>query len=156
MFGKLASTTAHWVQHVVTTLFLVMVLVGLLQIVNRYLPVPSMSWTEEMQRYLHIWLVFLAIPLAYRHRRHICVKLFSRLEQGRLGAGLETCTHALWLVLALALVVLGGKLVAVGQHQYSAGLGVKMAWIYLCQISGGMVLMLFALQNLIDPEGGES
>ena len=57
-------------------LLLVLVLVVGLQIFSRYVLNHSLFWSEEMARYLFIYLVFLGSAIVLRQRRHIQVSFF--------------------------------------------------------------------------------
>jgi TRAP-type C4-dicarboxylate transport system permease small subunit len=73
----------------VIALFAVIVLVGGLQVLCRYAINASLSWSEELQRYGLIWIVFLALVIGYRRGAHIGMGLFleklPRAVQDRRG-----------------------------------------------------------------------
>lgn len=48
-----------------------MVVLGFLQIACRYLPISPFIWTEELIRYLFVWLVFIPIGVAVKQNQHI-------------------------------------------------------------------------------------
>ena len=52
-------------------IFLAFTIVGGLQVFNRFVLGLPLSWSEEFQKFGHIWMVFLAIPVAYRRGAHI-------------------------------------------------------------------------------------
>src|SRR5262245_54568270 len=59
-------------------IFAAMCIVGLLQVFNRFVLNVSLSWSEEAQVFGHIWLVFLAIPIAYQRGAHLYVDEIRR------------------------------------------------------------------------------
>jgi TRAP-type C4-dicarboxylate transport system permease small subunit len=58
------------------SLLLVLLLVVGLQIFSRYVLNHSLFWSEELARYLFIYLVFLGSAIVLRQRRHIQVSFF--------------------------------------------------------------------------------
>ena len=66
------------VELLVAVIFAAMCVVGLLQVFNRFVLNASLSWSEEAQIFGHIWIVFLAIPIAYRRGVHLYVETFRR------------------------------------------------------------------------------
>jgi len=50
----------------IVALFAALVIVGGFQVVSRYFFGLPLTWSEELQKFLHIWIVFLAIPLTYQ------------------------------------------------------------------------------------------
>jgi TRAP-type transport system small permease protein len=71
-------------------LFMGMLAVAFMQAALRYLFDFGFSWTEELARYLQIWLVFLGAALVFGKLGHVNINLFvHRLSPaGRLVAGL--------------------------------------------------------------------
>src|SRR5262245_45091797 len=45
----------------------------------------TITWAEEAERFLFIWLVFLASPVALDRGEHILIDLLARLLAGRLA-----------------------------------------------------------------------
>jgi TRAP-type C4-dicarboxylate transport system permease small subunit len=79
---RLLAWIDRGVEYAVAAIFAAMCAVGLLQVFNRFVLNRSLSWSEEFQIYCHVWIVFLAIPIAYRHGAHMSVEAFrSRLPR---------------------------------------------------------------------------
>ena len=70
----------------VAAIFAAMCAVGLLQVFNRFVLNRSLSWSEEFQIYCHVWIVFLAIPIAYRRGAHLSVEAFRKQFPPVIGA----------------------------------------------------------------------
>jgi len=54
------------------TLSLMCILIGL-QIIFRYVISFPLAWTEEIARYLFVWMIYLGASLAFKRRRHLKV-----------------------------------------------------------------------------------
>lgn len=136
-------------------LFAAMVAVGSLQVFNRFFINVSLSWSEEFQKYAFIWLVFLAIPVAYNRHSHLRVDslllLFPQALQRALGAFVDL----LWLVLGAALAILTWRIMQVTQYQESPGLGMSMSWVYCGMLVGGVYLVLSVLARCVSRGRGE-
>lgn len=145
---KLNAWLDRLIEGFIALLFGAMVLVGGLQVFNRFVVNESLSWGEEFQRYAHIWVVFLAIPVAYNRGAHIGMRvLFDRLP-GRLQKALEIFFDLIWLLLAGAIVRYTLDLVTIAHNQISAGLGIAMSWVYAGQLIGGFYLCVVAVRKL--------
>ncbi|SHH74045.1 TRAP transporter small permease [Pollutimonas bauzanensis] len=129
-------------QILVTMLFAAMVLVGSLQVFNRFFFNVSLSWSEELQKYTFIWLVFIAIPLAYNRMAHLRVDSLVGLFPAPLQRFLELFSDVLWVLLGIALVLLTWRIMQVTQYQQSPGLGISMSWVYCGMLVGGAYLVL--------------
>jgi TRAP-type C4-dicarboxylate transport system permease small subunit len=133
----------------VAALVTMMVVAGVLQIVNRFVFNISLSWSEELQRYLHIWIVFLAVPIGYRRGAHIGMNmLFDHLPRPARHA-LVLLQELLWLLLALSIAWFATRIMVVAQSQTSSSLGVTMDKVYLAQVIGGSYLALIAVRRLV-------
>lgn len=148
----------------IVLLFAAIVVVGGLQVLCRYGFNASLSWSEELQRYGLIWMVFLALVAGYRRGAHIGMNLIlgklPRVVQQVTGWGIDL----LWLALGFAMVFFTAAyksaagmtfLKSVGR-QSSAGMGLRMDIVYACIVVGGAYLVLAALHNLLRRAAGES
>ena len=133
---------------IITTAFSLMVLVGGMQLFYRYILRHSLSWSEEFQKYMHIWLIFLAIPLAYKRGAHIGMKVvFDRLPR-KLQHILTLAIDGLWFLLGCAMVYYTTRIMEVAKQQTSPGLGLRMDIVYFCIIIGGFYLSIMALRKI--------
>ncbi|UCH61780.1 MAG: TRAP transporter small permease [Fidelibacterota bacterium] len=132
----------------IAVIFLLMVLAGGLQVFNRFVLNQSLSWSEELQIYSHIWLIFLTIPVAYNRGSHIGMMiLFDKLNP-RAQLILSVITDILWLVLATTILLYTDAIMAVAKNQYSAGLGLRMDRIYFGMMISASYLALITVRKL--------
>lgn len=142
---------------IVVLLFAGIVLVGGLQVFSRYLLNASLSWSEEFQRYGLIWIVFLALVIGYRRGAHLGMAFLIAKLPRVLHAPLGWMADLLWLTLGLAMVAFtaffrspaGLTFLGSVGRQSSAGMGVRMDFIYGCIVVGGGYLVLAALAALL-------
>lgn len=130
-------------------LLLAIVLVAVAQIVNRFFLGNSLSWSEEFQRYGHIWLVLLAVTIAYRRGAHIGVDLLQAILPTRPAAALCGLIDAAWLLLGVLIVISAWKILGVSSRQISAGLGITMDKVYAGFLLGGGYMILAAAGQLV-------
>ncbi len=79
--NRFFSLIDRTVEIIIIVSFISMVIVGGMQVVCRYGLKNSLSWSEEFQKFMHIWIIFLAIPLAYKKNAHIGMKvIFDKLN----------------------------------------------------------------------------
>jgi len=136
------------VEYAVAAIFAAMCAVGLLQVFNRFVLNRSLSWSEEFQIYCHVWIVFLAIPIAYRHGAHLSVDSLRKLFPRRLGAVFDLFIELLWIWFAVALTWLSWKVSEVAKLQSSPGLEMPMSYVYYGMVAGGAYLLLVVLRRV--------
>jgi len=129
-------------------IFLVFTLAGGLQVFNRFVLGLPLSWTEEFQKFGHIWMVMLAVPVAYRRGAHLGMDMLLRLLPGGIQRGVGLLTELLWLVLALAIGRFTLVIMGVARTQESPGLGLPMHWVYSGLVLGSIYMAFVALRRL--------
>src|SRR5438093_5884433 len=79
MTGAVFRPLDRAVEFVLFLIFLTFTIVGGLQVFNRFVLGLPLSWSEEFQKFGHIWMVMLAIPVAYRRGAHLGMDMLLRL-----------------------------------------------------------------------------
>jgi TRAP-type C4-dicarboxylate transport system permease small subunit len=136
---------AEWL---VAAIFGVIVVIALLQVFHRFALNSSLSWSEELQIFGHIWIVFLGIPIAYRRGAHLYIETFCDKLPAAPRAAFNLLVELTWAAFALSLMVLGWMVVRVAHLQGSPGLEVPMSYPYAGMVLGGAYLMVVALRRL--------
>jgi TRAP-type C4-dicarboxylate transport system permease small subunit len=135
-------------EYAVAVIFAAMCLVGLLQVFNRFVLNRSISWSEEFQIYCHVWIVFLAIPIAYRYGAHMSVDSLRGLLPPRIGRAFDFLIELLWIWFAVSLAWLSWVVSEVAKLQSSPGLEIPMSYVYYSMVVGGAYLLLVVLRRI--------
>ena len=127
----------------------------LFQVVARYGFGRPPSWTEELARYLQVWLVMLAAPLCLRRGMHLAIDyLTPRLAPGSAAfRAVRTVVIALVGILSAVLAYFGVLLLPVAALQRSPALGISMVWPYLVIPLAGLLMTIDAVGFIVT--GGE-
>ncbi len=133
------------VNHLVTWMLAVML--GLMslaifaQVIYRYILEAPLPWSEEMARYLMIWLVFLGAGLGVRAKALIGMEALVNI----LPRPVKSVSKELVLVFTVCflMVVLyyGLRLTIMNAPQVSPAMQISMSWPYLA-VPAGALLML--------------
>lgn len=110
------------------------------------------AWTQELARFLLVWLALLGGVLAYADDRHLGVDvLVSRLHpDSRRTARL--ISHLCVLGFSLAVLVIGGSELFRDRwksEQMLSALQIRKAWFYLVLPLGGVLITLLAAGKAI-------
>jgi len=147
MFDKALGAVNRVFEALIFALVLLIVIVGGLQVFNRFVLNQSLSWSEEFMVYAHIWIVFLAIPVAYRRGAHIGMNLFTKNLPARVQLVFAFSIDTMWLGLACGVVYYTTVVMGVARNQTSPALGLRMDRAYLSLVVGGSYLALLALRS---------
>lgn len=101
-----------------------------LQIVSRVF-FSAVSWTEEVARFLLIWLTFFAATLAYQRGRHIAVTFVIDLLPASLRRFGQMLAALVVIGFTLTLVDVGLTYMELQSFQRSASLRIQMTYVYL-------------------------
>jgi len=121
-----------------------------LQIVSRYTAlIPSYIWTEELSRFLFIWMVMLGAMIGVREGTHFDVDLWPDVSP-RAGAMLRIVSNLFVLAFALVFAWWGIRFVQFGWNQTSELADMPMAWIFVAWPLTGVTWFIFGIQRLLN------
>ena len=132
------------------TLLLVDVVLG---VFTRYVMGEQAKWTEELARFLLIWVSLLGGAVAFGEKAHLGVDFFVskfHVEGRKITA---VFVHLVVLFFAMTIFLYGGgRMVmdALVMEQTTPALGWKMGYIYLALPISGFFIVLFTIENLIE------
>jgi TRAP-type C4-dicarboxylate transport system permease small subunit len=109
--------------------YAVMTLTAILGVFFRYVMQSPFMWTEEVARYLLVWLGFTAISMALRQNRHIKVDVMAAIAPPVVQ---KSVAYVVDVLVALFFVVLfwQGWLMTKNNIMVASTLPVSMTWIY--------------------------
>ncbi|NCP63061.1 MAG: TRAP transporter small permease [Paraglaciecola sp.] len=141
-----------------TTVMAAILLVVSWQVISRYLLKDPSSVTEELARFLLIWIGMLGAVYAYRTNSHLGLNLL--LEKISLKAKRLVLILIQLLVIGFSAIVLvfgGSELMQLSLElqQISAALSVNMGLIYAVMPISGVLLIVYSIANLLALFKGE-
>lgn len=128
------------------------------QVLTRFLLGSASSFTEEVARFLLIWIGLLGAAYAYRKDLHLAFDYFSMKIQGRKKKWLGIFIHSLVGIFSfLVLVIGGGYLVNLTWelNQVSAALQIRLAYVYSVLPLSGVLILLYSMIFIRDIYQGD-
>ena len=117
------------------------------QVFTRYLLASPNSFTEELARFLLIWIAFLGAALAVGKRLHLAIDLLPSRLRGRMRHLTVIAIDGCVLLFAFFVLVLGGAQLVRLQlmlGQTSAALNVPMGYVYGVVPLSGLLITVYA------------
>lgn len=134
-----------------------MTLIVFANVIARYFLSASIGWSEEVSRFLFIWVALLGSVLAFMRSEHLGLDILVKALPARLGKGLQILADALVLV-ALGFVVWGGVEMTADSFAsgwVSSAVPIAYGWVYLVvPISAALMLLLGLARLVADIRGG--
>jgi TRAP-type C4-dicarboxylate transport system permease small subunit len=120
------------------------------QVILRYVFDSSITWSEELSRYLCIWLVFIGSGFAVRENRHLCVDAFLLLLPARVAKFMAILAEVVFLVFAAFVAYSGAEVLQfiVGSNFSSPAMNISMGYVYGA-LPAGFILIFFRLSQSI-------
>jgi len=123
-------------------MFAVLIATVFYQVLGRYLFNAPPSWSEELARFLQVWIALLASALCVQQGMHLGVDYLLYAVSPRARALLEVLVHVLVSGFVLLLVVQGLRLLEVAAVQSSPAMGINMWYAYLAVPVGAALMLL--------------
>lgn len=128
-------------------LWFIGVLVGIMavlifaQVFFRYVVNQSLSWSEEVARYIMIWTVFLGTSIALRRKTLIAVEAIVQFIPKKIEVIFRIVVLLISLIFCLYLIVQGIDMTQRVVDQRSTAMGIPM-WIPYASVPVGAVLII--------------
>ncbi len=148
MLDRLLAAVGRTFELLIAALFFAIVIVGGMQVFNRFVLNQSLSWSEEFMVYANVWIAFLAIPVGYRRGSHIGMNLFVKGLPPKAQLWMTLTIDTLWLILAVGIVVYAVVVMEVASNQNSPAMGLRMDRVYLSLVVGWSFMVLLALRKI--------
>jgi TRAP-type C4-dicarboxylate transport system permease small subunit len=120
---------------------------------SRYVLGEQTKWTEELARFLLVWVSLLGGAVAFGTKGHLGVDYFMGKFDPEARKIMAVVTHLIVLFFAAAIFVYGGFRVvsdALTMEQMTPALGWKMGYVYLALPIAGIFMVLYTIENLIE------
>ncbi|MFA6506266.1 MAG: TRAP transporter small permease [Treponemataceae bacterium] len=134
----------------------VMTVMIVLQVVFRYVLQSSLSFSEELARYMFIWSAFVGTAIALRSRSHVSIEIIVANLPKPIKRRAIAVTNSLSFIFYALLTIFGFIMMLDTAEQTSPALGISMALVYLCVPIAGFILMANVIVNaseeIADPD----
>jgi TRAP-type C4-dicarboxylate transport system permease small subunit len=137
------------VERYLTTGILVATFVAImLQVVTRYAFSSPLSWTEELARFLMVWLTFLGAGYVMSRRLHISVDLLVARLSKRGAVVVDTFATLVVLVASAALAIASVGIASDAADLLAPATRLPMSVVYAAGVVGFGLIFLHGLANL--------
>jgi TRAP-type C4-dicarboxylate transport system permease small subunit len=146
--NKIIKIIDRCLEWIMVSLMAVLVVDVTWQVISRYLLGEASSFSEEVARYLLIWIGLLGSSYAYRKKMHLAFDLFTDKAKGRVKFWMELVIHTFIICFSVVVLVFGGwYLVQLTWelNQLSASLQISLAYVYFALPLSGVLMVIYAV-----------
>ena len=123
------------------------------QVFTRFILNNPSAFTEELARFLLIWVGLLGAAYAAGRKMHLAIEVILERLEGKIREIAEFAIQFFIFLFALLVMIVGGiRLVGItlALDQISAALRVKLGYIYLALPLSGLLIMFYALVFIVE------
>ena len=127
------------------------------QVFCRYVLNSSLSWSEELSRYLFVWLIYVGISYGVKLDKHICVDAVYSFAPKGIKKYYAIVGYVLFLLFAIAMVYYGVLVVGmqITSGQVSPAMGLPMQYVYAAPVVGFTLTAIRMIQKIVQAAKAE-
>ena len=141
----------HFEEYILIASFFVTVTVIFIQVIARYVFKNSLSWSEELARYIFVWQIWLGAAYAAKIDKHINITVVREKLPQKVQVILEFLVYVLWIAFTVFMVVEGRELIAfiIKTKQKAPALRIPMAIPYASVPIGCGIMGLRLIEKIV-------
>lgn len=144
MLERLSGVLRRCTEIVIMILMAFLVVIVVASVLFRYVLLSPLAWSEEVGRYVMIWVGFLAASIAVRQGLHVGVDFLVQWVRPGIAVWMRRLARGATIGFLLIVTGYGFVLVTNLWEQWSPVMDIRMTWPYLA-IPVGALLMLIQL-----------
>lgn len=127
-----------------------MFILGMMQIISRFIIKSPISWSEVMLTYMFIWSSFIGASVAVDEKSHFAVDIFVKRLPDGFQHTIEIFVNFLILVFAAFVVYKGMYLVLSNRDQLMSAMPFSMSWPYLALPVSSVFIIVHSSNHIYD------
>ena len=147
MFFRLLSRFVEGLLILGATVIVTMVTI---EVVLRYIFSHSLIFTEELSRYMMVWIVFLGGAIAVRDGAHIRITVLENRLSVRMRQFFRVTAHGLTMIFLAVLTIEGLKILPRQLYQMCITIDISLFYFYLAIPVGSILMIIFMLPRIRD------
>ena len=147
---KIREVLDRFVDFVIIVLFIILFAVVLMQIFFRYVLNSPLVWSEELSRYIFIWISFLGWTLATRHNTHIRVEFLLKSLPRGIRFIIEVITRLIIIFFIGMLIYLGIRMAVRSVDVPTVTLFFTYAYIYAIVPIASAIILFYTILDFIE------
>ena len=123
------------------------------QVIARYIMTNPSSWTEELARFMLVWVSILGAAYVSGKREHIAIDILQQRMQPEKKRKFQILIDVIIILFALFVFVIGGiNLVEITLHQISSAMRIPLGYVYAIIPFSGILIIIYALLDIFYPK----
>ncbi|WP_121610687.1 TRAP transporter small permease [Mesobacillus foraminis] len=138
----------HLEESILIVLSILTVVIVFTQVVMRYVLGGSLTWSEELARYLFIWMIYMGISYGVQKGKHLGVDAFPMMFEKKGKAVIEIIASLSFLLFAVVISYYVFD-ITLRVTRESAALELPMGWVYAAPVVGMGLTAVRLIQKIV-------
>ena len=144
--NRLANLYDRLLNLVLFLLMAAMVVVISAQVWYRFILNDPLSWSEELGRYMFVWISFIGAAVGIRYRVHLGIDLLEKMVSAHTYRYLAVGVNLIIQIFLTLVVYQGYDILNVVHFQKSASMGISMTYPYAAVPVGALLMLINSLR----------
>jgi len=141
---------SNFVEFITAIIVGVLSIAILLQVVCRYILNLPLAWSEELSRFLLIWVTLLGGAIGIKRKIHFAIDVIVRRFSENMRKNLAFFSNIFLFIVIFDIFILKGiSLCLMTYEQTSPALSIRMSWIYLSLVIGGALSCTYIFEDIL-------
>ncbi len=151
---------------IIFVLMALILILTFLTVITRYCFSYTPAYSEELARYMFVWIVFLSLPIVTRQGSNMAIEMLISRTRGMVLKTMLFFSGSCTIVFLLIMIFHGFTLVTEVSYQTSPALDISMSYVYIVIPFGCAIMLLNVAQQFVTllrtpadqlepPQGGE-
>ncbi|MDT8862108.1 TRAP transporter small permease [Alkalihalobacillus sp. MEB130] len=135
-------------EYVLILLSILTVVIVFTQVFMRYVLGDSLTWSEEVARYLFIWMIYIGVSYGVKKGKHLGVDAFPMMFEKKGKLIIDMIATIAFFIFAVVISYFGLDIVLRVTRE-SAALEIPMGWVYAAPVVGMVLTAIRLVQKFI-------
>ena len=146
---KIKSLVDKIMEYLIIIVLVAMSLIVLWQVFTRFVLNDPSTWSEELAKYLMIWLAFLAGAMGIKTGSHLGLTLISEsIENPKMKKIIWSISYILCFITGLIIAIYGYKFMLAGKLKTASSMSFTMTPVYAIIPISGVIMMLNSIEKI--------
>lgn len=142
---KLIKKMNYAEEIILVTMFALMVVVIFVQVIMRYVFHSSLTWSEELGKFLFVWISWLGISIGEKRGEHIKITMLTDKLNVKWQHIFNLISESIVIAICAVTVYYSAIMALQSTTIHYAGIHISVFWGYLAVVVGCAVMILRAL-----------
>lgn len=149
ILGAFNGAVLRLFRWLVMTILAVMTAIVLSGVFFRYVLNDALAWSEEIAKFMMVWMAFIAAPLAYKSGALVAIEALPRALKGRVREVLLVVIELIVITLMVVFIIKGAFLAQNASIQRASTIDLSIMYVYAAMPVGAFMVLMVAVQSVV-------